>query len=221
MSKRCACSATGLRGRTRCCARRGSDTGVPIAVTEAHLGVHARAAASLAGRGVAGRPVSCAGEGADVVAVTAWSAFGAHDWSLAPHARRRRVRAGPVRHPRTGARPTALARMVRVARVMRVRTIIPVAGAGMVAERPRGSRIRPSRRSRPPRRNATSTARGVTPAKERPVLIVGARGRLAARSRGPARNAVWRSRRCPGDRSTSPTLALSRRCSNSCAHGRW
>ena len=85
---------------------------LPLAVTEAHLAC-TREQQLLWLQEVWGAAIRLADEGGDVRAVTAWSAFGAHDWSSLLTRAERRYESGlfDLRSPRP--RPTALARMVR------------------------------------------------------------------------------------------------------------
>ena len=86
--------------------------GLPVAVTEAHLAC-TREQQLLWLSEVWSAANRLAGEGADVRAVTAWSAFGAHDWASLLTRTDRRYEPGlfDLRAPKP--RRTALAQMVR------------------------------------------------------------------------------------------------------------
>ena len=85
---------------------------VPIAVTEAHLACTREQQLRWLGE-VWDAAVRLKGEGVDIRAVTAWSAFGAHDWSSLLTRANGQYEPGlfDIRAPRP--RETALGRMVR------------------------------------------------------------------------------------------------------------
>jgi dTDP-4-dehydrorhamnose reductase len=86
--------------------------GLPMAVTEAHLAC-TREQQLLWLHEVWSAAVRLAGEGGDVRAVTAWSAFGAHDWASLLTRTERRYESGLFDLRAPTPRRTALAQMVR------------------------------------------------------------------------------------------------------------
>ncbi len=102
----------GIAGPYRLLREAWSRYGRPMAVTEAHLACTREQQLRWLDE-VWGAAVQLREEGADVRAVTAWSAFGAHDWASLLTRRDGIYEPGlfDVRSPRP--RPTALARMVR------------------------------------------------------------------------------------------------------------
>jgi len=150
--------------------------GVPIAVTEAHLACTREQQMRWLGE-VWDAAVRLKGEGVDIRAVTAWSAFGAHDWSSLLTRANGQYEPGlfDIRAPRP--RETALGRMVRSLALCGFHDH-PTAQGPSWWRSERRLTYTPVKAARAPRWTATSTARSVPSPKERPVVITGASGTL-------------------------------------------
>ena len=149
---------------------------IPLAVTEAHLACTREQQLRWLAE-VWDGAVRLKHEGADVRAVTAWSAFGAHDWSslLTRAAGQYEPGLFDVRAPQP--RETALGRMVRSLAVCGFYDH-PTAHAAGWWRSDRRLTYPPVTAARPPHASAASTLRLASRAKPRPVLIAGANGTL-------------------------------------------
>ena len=203
-SRRCACWSDGAAGPRAMLLEAWERYGLPIAVTEAHLGcTREQQLRWLAEVWDAARDARAAGRRhprRDGVGGARHARL-----ELARHAARGRLRARAVRRPCAASpRPTALARM---ARSLATTGDVDASGArraGLVAvRRPRA--VPGARR----RLHAARSRRATTsPASGRPILIAGASGTLGTRVRAALRGARARlSCRCRAASSTSPIAA--------------
>ena len=149
---------------------------MPMVVTEAHLGCTREQQLRWLGE-VWDAAVRLKREGVDIRAVTAWSAFGAHDWSSLLTRANGQYEAGlfDIRAPEP--RETALGRMVRSLAVSGCYDHPTAQGPGWWCSERRLT-YPPVEAAVAPRRTATSTGPTARVAKERPVVIAGANGTL-------------------------------------------
>ena len=192
--------------------------GLPLAVTEAHLGCTREQQLRWLGS-VWDAAVEARAAGVDVRAVTAWSAFGSFDWDSLLTRDAGHYEPGLFDVRATPPRPTALAHMVRDLAAEGRYTHPAAAGRGWWEEDSRllyghaGAESGPA----PHPRLAPSAVRGDDDAgAERPVLITGATGTLgralarACEERGLAHVLVGRAE-CDIADAASVAAALERR----------